>query len=85
MSKKVRVKDIANKKLPMLSELKPDEFIPQIEGTHHMISLGRKVQTMACQHIQSWIARGERDLRVSINVSALSGSPAMTASSPALR
>jgi diguanylate cyclase (GGDEF)-like protein len=56
---------------PSRGQVPPDEFIPQIEGTHLMVAMGRKVQRMACEELQAWKGSGVTRLKIAINVSAI--------------
>ncbi|MEP7180311.1 MAG: GGDEF domain-containing phosphodiesterase, partial [Pseudonocardiales bacterium] len=53
---------------PSLGAVPPDEFIPILEQTGQIRSVGRWVLRQACDQMTTWHARGN-DLDVSVNVS----------------
>jgi len=54
---------------PTLGVVSPDEFIPLLETSGHIVQVGRTVLVKACQQMAAWHARGSK-LGVSVNVSA---------------
>lgn len=55
---------------PTRGLLQPDEFIPRLEASGHIVEVGRWVLIEACRQVALWRAR-DIDLTVSVNVSAL--------------
>ncbi len=53
---------------PTLGQIQPDEFIPLLESSGHIIDVGRWVLREACTQMATWRARGS-DLMISVNVS----------------
>jgi diguanylate cyclase (GGDEF)-like protein len=53
---------------PTLGTIQPDDFIPMLETSGHIIEVGRWVLREACAQMVAWRARGS-DLTVSVNVS----------------
>jgi EAL domain-containing protein (putative c-di-GMP-specific phosphodiesterase class I) len=53
---------------PTLGQIQPDEFIPLLESSGHILDVGRWVLHQACTQMATWRARGS-DLTISVNVS----------------
>ncbi len=58
-------------KHPELGVVSPMEFIPVAEETGLIIPLGRWVIQTACHHRQQWYELGNKDIRVSVNISGV--------------
>jgi len=55
---------------PRQGLLSPDQFMPLLEESGLIVSVGEWVLRSACAQWREWCANGRRDLRVAINVSA---------------
>jgi EAL domain-containing protein (putative c-di-GMP-specific phosphodiesterase class I) len=53
---------------PTLGEVQPDEFIPLLEASGHIVDVGRWVLHEACRQMAIWHEGGDR-LGISVNVS----------------
>lgn len=53
---------------PILGEVQPDDFIPLLETSGHIVEVGRWVLDEACRQMAEWRDRGS-DLVVAVNVS----------------
>jgi len=54
---------------PTLGMVQPNEFIPILEASGHILEVGRVVLIEACQQTAKWQAEGS-DLGISVNISA---------------
>ena len=53
---------------PTLGQVQPDEFIPLLESSGHILDVGRWVLNEACTQMATWRTQGS-DLMISVNVS----------------
>ena len=56
---------------PERGTVMPNEFIPIAEKTGYVVQLGAWVLRNACEQVKEWIDRGNKNIRVAVNVSML--------------
>lgn len=56
---------------PERGPIMPNEFIPIAEKTGYVVQIGAWVLRNACEQVKEWIDRGNKNIRVAVNVSML--------------